>query len=582
MKKYTTIVLAYFLTGLGCYGANSLIFSYGSEYGKGIGTGIVGEEIGGAIEIPKDIAKKYSGNYIGGVRIGFGESSNHEVTVFVTDDLKKEATYSQSSTMNVENGWNEVTFTTPYAIDGAPFFVGYQTEIKTATDTPLGITNYPVSESLGDYIGENGVWSHYGKFYGNVCIELVLTGDKLPQYEAQITELQSPEFVLQNSPFSLNVRVENDGAETISSLMFDISAQGSNLALPTIVLKEGIPSGASAMVEIPDIICSQIATDMKLEVSITEINGNRNGILEDSLATAVFSCSETGYDRKVVVEEFTGTWCGWCPLGTVGLNYMQENYGDKGFIGVSIHSGDPLADDSFAPVLNTFCDNLYPGCVVNRTYTMEPYAENLEEYFLLESKDPTFAEVTLEAAYSESDKLIKLSSSTEFSLEIPDGNYSLAFVLTENNLGPYMQTNYFSGGEAGEMGGWEKEPTKVETYYNEVGRVIENAFGIEGSLPSAIMKGKSYPFNYEISAEYADDIKECEVIALILDGNTKRIVNATKTEIGKGSGIEELAPDNVKGELKIFTLQGLPLKVANIDQLPSGIYIINGKKKVVR
>ena len=60
-----------------------------------------------------------------------------------------------------------------------------------------------------------------------------------------------------------------------------------------------------------------------------------------SLAAPVANATPTGtatYDRVTVVEEGTGTWCGWCVRGIVALEYMRENYPDK-FIGIGVHYG---------------------------------------------------------------------------------------------------------------------------------------------------------------------------------------------------------------------------------------------------
>ena len=48
----------------------------------------------------------------------------------------------------------------------------------------------------------------------------------------------------------------------------------------------------------------------------------------------------TGYERKVVVEELTGTACGWCPRGLVGMKMLRDLYGDR-FIGVAAISSTP-------------------------------------------------------------------------------------------------------------------------------------------------------------------------------------------------------------------------------------------------
>lgn len=49
-----------------------------------------------------------------------------------------------------------------------------------------------------------------------------------------------------------------------------------------------------------------------------------------------------GYERKVVVEELTGTACGWCPRGLVGMKMLRDLYGDR------------LPSDSFIRIISSF------------------------------------------------------------------------------------------------------------------------------------------------------------------------------------------------------------------------------------
>ena len=49
--------------------------------------------------------------------------------------------------------------------------------------------------------------------------------------------------------------------------------------------------------------------------------------------------AESFYTRRMVVEEGTGAWCGWCVKGIVGLRYMNATYPDQ-FIGIAVHNGD--------------------------------------------------------------------------------------------------------------------------------------------------------------------------------------------------------------------------------------------------
>ena len=57
--------------------------------------------------------------------------------------------------------------------------------------------------------------------------------------------------------------------------------------------------------------------------------------------------------RRSVVEEFTGTWCGHCPRGIVGMERLSEDFGDR-FIGIA--SVDPLVPDAADELERAFTD----------------------------------------------------------------------------------------------------------------------------------------------------------------------------------------------------------------------------------
>ena len=48
------------------------------------------------------------------------------------------------------------------------------------------------------------------------------------------------------------------------------------------------------------------------------------------------------FPKAVVYEEGTGTWCGWCVRGHVGLKDMYHNHPDGSFIGIAVHNADPM------------------------------------------------------------------------------------------------------------------------------------------------------------------------------------------------------------------------------------------------
>jgi thiol-disulfide isomerase/thioredoxin len=58
------------------------------------------------------------------------------------------------------------------------------------------------------------------------------------------------------------------------------------------------------------------------------------------LATAVASHAQTVV-KKVVIEDYTGAWCGWCPEGTLILEQLEASFPDQMFA-VANHYGDDL------------------------------------------------------------------------------------------------------------------------------------------------------------------------------------------------------------------------------------------------
>src|SRR6516225_3148810 len=45
--------------------------------------------------------------------------------------------------------------------------------------------------------------------------------------------------------------------------------------------------------------------------------------------------------RHVLVEEFTGSWCGWCPRGAYAMQVLDKKYPGKVFC-IAYHNSDPM------------------------------------------------------------------------------------------------------------------------------------------------------------------------------------------------------------------------------------------------
>jgi len=122
--------------------------------------------------------------------------------------------------------------------------------------------------------------------------------------------------------------------------------------------------------------------DHEIVLTIESINGQGNDDNPDnnSLSTQLLCVNEI-FTKNVVYEEGTGTWCGWCPRGLVGLNTMAHDYPGGSWIGIGVHNGDPMKVTEYDNGIGTFIGG-YPSGVMNRENVFDPGLSTLEPAYL--------------------------------------------------------------------------------------------------------------------------------------------------------------------------------------------------------
>ena len=232
----------------------------------------------------------------------------------------------------------------------------------------------------------------------------------------------------------------------------------------------------------------------------------------------------------------------------------------------------------------------YPSAIVNRdTYrfgVFSPESYLLEGAYKMSRQIPAFADISITADFSdESHSAICVNASTSFAI-LSDDNFSLAFAITQDNVGPYDQTNYFADNSEGEMGGWESKPAEVSTYYNDVARgyyvaqEIDNTPGEEHSLSCTL------PLDC-----LNDDRENFNLVAMVVNNVTGDIENAVMMKSSSFAGVRMIRDTemNIKvqngiiyvgdtdSDIRIFSSDGKLINVSHgveYISLPSGIYII--------
>ena len=184
-------------------------------------------------------------------------------------------------------------------------------------------------------------------------------------------------------------------------------------------------------------------------------NGDSDLAEGDNLIDATVAGVSYVPNRKVVVEEGTGTWCGWCPRGTVGLEVIAERFPDD-FVGIAVHNGDPMTVSNYDGPLGI---TGFPGGKVNRTTDSDPGEAALEELIPVMKDIISPMAPSIVAEGDEDTRMITISTETEFVTQLDGIDFRLAAVIIEDGVtgtgNGYNQANYYSGGAQGPMGGYE-------------------------------------------------------------------------------------------------------------------------------
>lgn len=590
MKKLFTITCAIALSALVAHG-ESITFGYCQENNQIIGIGQGIGKMQAAIEIPSSTAAGWEGNTLSKVKIGFGASSNRSITLFLTESLTGEPFYTQTATMQNEEGWNEVELTTPYQITGKPFFVGYYSMSRRQDDYPLGVDDALTTNTLGDNVAVGDAWEHIGNFMGNVMIQIVIDGNNLKPYDMALADMSLPANQKPVDTFNLSVNLYNTGLQTINTFNINCAIDGKWLGERTIDLGNSpLKPGESTPFQVSGLSYSGEGINLPVVFKVVSVNGED---LDNASITGYSTFLSQGYKKNFLVEEWTGTWCGNCPRGIVGMDYMTEKYSDKGFIGIAVHQGDPMEIESYEPFMAEYSPYGFPNCVINRSVVSQPTKISLPAKFSTMANDPSFANLGLVASYDPSSPgEIKVEANYRFWLPSSDPDLRLAFVVTENNVGPYDQMNYYAGGSMGAMDGWEKLGALVPTLFNHVARDINSVWGIEGSVENEVEPGVTYTYSTTLPTANISNVEECDIIVMLINGKNGEIENAEKISMTNPSGIGNVDFDGqyavkslmggilVEGpaaDVEVFAIDGQKAGKGHAYErieLPHGVYVV--------
>lgn len=522
-----------------------------------LGTEMLGVDIYQGFIFSKEYASLYAGakvtsiNVTSGVNDTTNENGITDVTVYLMDSPDGTAFRTQKGTLSTDPfGMNRIILDDPYIIEeGKDFFVCYSCVPQHAKDYYITIDGYIRNdESDGCYVGYHDgkgyQWQKAADQVGNICMGVTIESADLPKNGIEVFQGFVPDFALPGEAFSSTLYFYSMTSGTTENLEVEYRIGDQEPQTVQWSFEEPLLPNTLANGEVKDMVCNQTGATIPVEFRVTKVNGQPNTGFNTTFSTSL-SCigAEDGFKRVILTEEGTGTWCGWCPAGIVFMEYLKENHPDD-FVRIAIHGNDDMQAPASSGLLGMFSG--FPMVLLNRKTEITPTADNtletLETYWREESRKPAIAEVSGLNVTFESAQKISVAARTRFALDISnDLRYGVAFFVTEDKVGPYMQTNYYAG-SGKEMEGWENKGRNVRTIYDDVLRVV--AGGVSGytdSYPENIIANEEYTCEDDFSIANVTD-SDFYVTAAIIDNNTGAVINCRQVKVSN-SGVNEIAGD---------------------------------------
>jgi hypothetical protein len=251
--------------------------------------------------------------------------------------------------------------------------------------------------------------------------------------------------------------------------------------------------------------------------------------------------------HRVVFEECTGTWCGWCPRGAV---YMDSMYimNRNTTVEIAVHNSDPMTDAPYDAALSAMIGG-FPSILVDRAYIDDP--SNAFVQYSAHINDFAMADLTIAPTYNSISRVatvaVTAKMASTFTNNNTDNDYRLAVVFTEMGVtgttSAYDQHDYYSYQSnnlplSGAGHNWQNETNPVshtKMVFDFVDRTIDGGVtGLAASLPNTIVAGQTYnqTFNYTIPAAY--NASNMKVHALLIDANNNVIYNGISSDLALG------------------------------------------------
>jgi hypothetical protein len=450
-----------------------------------------------------------------------------------------------------------------------------------------------------------------------------------PGYDAALTKLIAPQVTKANTNLTLSGIVSNYGKNDLTALKVYYSIDGAAKVAATLSNLNTTNSGGFETFDFPTPLNFTTGGNKVIKAWIDNPNlhpdENRSN---DTLTTNIFVNDGISGTKRVLLEEGSGAWCGYCPDGHLRMRDILA--ANSKVVAVVHHNSDGMANTQ-SNTINTAYATGYPYGVVDRTLFADQITVGLNRGLWDGKATENLNAITpvnisiINKTYNAATRTLSYTVKADFVDNALPGDMRITSIISEDNVrGPMIsgtsttwnQHSYYSSADAGAGGATHElynEPAYFYGYnHRHVAKtILPSAWGNAGVIPNAPLKGSSYtqdftytlpavvsvsetdfpantgiytPFQNTYPGEANNKIGATKIIALLsyynADATKRQVINVNETPALWGTSTKEeiksayfsnVFPNPTSG------LTQIDFKLSSTDNLTIELFDIMGK-----
>ncbi|QOW08983.1 Omp28-related outer membrane protein [Kaistella flava (ex Peng et al. 2021)] len=267
------------------------------------------------------------------------------------------------------------------------------------------------------------------------------------------------------------------------------------------------------------------------------ITAKYQSITTKPLTINSISLTGVNFVHRILFEDFTGTWCGNCPIASARFDKLIEQNNKAVFVGLHgpTVQTDPFTNEASTAFINQLGIWAYPTILIN----------HIAEW---STSNNNYTDVSFPLQYIQPYSKVGIAINTKLESNVISGDFSIAFAADYSNLKTliyvvedqikYPQHNYFngSGGKPLLYGGLPIVPDYVN--HNVLRALLTPVTG-EAIPANNSQNNNTYlkNFSYNIPSNF---VKENMKIIVAVLNSQNEVINVREAKVNTTNALETL------------------------------------------